>query len=158
ADGLADDRATGHQGLVPGEPEVLPVDLRLGGKGDALVVGCGAVCALEVDPENDLPRSVANSQLAVHFPCVPRHGSDRRRVERDRRVALHLEEVCAAKVGVAGADARIQASGLDLRFDAGELWLLSDDDLASDFPEPAAYLRDHVPDLELDCRERPVNL
>src|SRR5205807_9106562 len=73
AGGLADEDAAGLERHVPGEPEVMAVDLSGGAEADAHVAERGGGATVEVDLEGDgLGRGV-HGQVALGVPrVVPR--------------------------------------------------------------------------------------
>ena len=123
--GLADEQATGLERHVPGEPEVLAVDVGGGAEADALVADRGDVGAVEVDLQGDGPES-CRGRSDRRRPPTSRRGAPRTAggLEGDGRVVLDVEEVSAPQVGVAVGVAGAQAGGVDLHFDVGLLRLL----------------------------------
>src|SRR6266478_813787 len=97
---LADEDAAGLQGDVPGEAEVFAVDLGGRAEADALVAHRGSAAAVEVDLESDGLGRAVHGQVPDNFPGVVAQGLHRGRCERDRGVALDIEEVAALEVRV----------------------------------------------------------
>src|SRR5438552_17695557 len=65
---LADEESAGFESDVPGEAEVLAVDLGGRAEGDALVAHRGAAAAVEVDLQGDGPGRAVHGQAAREFP------------------------------------------------------------------------------------------
>src|SRR5215216_1765973 len=69
-DALAHQHTAGLERLVPREPEVLALDGRLGDEPDALVAPRILGLAAVFDVERDLPRHVADGELAADAVAV----------------------------------------------------------------------------------------
>src|SRR5437879_1547558 len=67
---LADEEAAGFESHVPGEPEVLTVDLGGRAEADALVAHGGGATTVEVDLQGDGPGRAAHGQVAHELPGV----------------------------------------------------------------------------------------
>src|SRR5439155_20003528 len=128
---------------VHGEAEVLAVDL--GGRAEAggLVAHAAGAASVEVDLQGDGHGRAAHGQIAHELPGVAAQWLHGGRCEGDRRVVLHVEEVCALEVGITVVVSRAQADHADLHFDVRLLRLLGDRDPAAHVAEPAADLGDH---------------
>src|SRR5256885_189841 len=109
AGGLADEEAAGLESHVPGEPEVLAVDLGRGAEADALVAHGGDAATVEVDLEGDGLGGAVHGQIADNLPGVVPQRLHARRREADRRVPLDIEEVGAREVRVTVAVSRAHA-------------------------------------------------
>src|SRR5690606_24377979 len=119
-DFVADEHAAALKGLVPVEAEVLAVEraLRLeAGDLDARRVDAGA---LELRPEQHRAGDALDRELSVDRE-VPAVAPDGDAAEGRGRKSLDIEESGAAQVGVASADAGVDAGGLDGHLDAGSL-------------------------------------
>src|SRR5437016_2299767 len=100
AGGLADEDAAGLERHVPGEPEVLAVDLSGGAEADAHVAERGGAATVEVDLEGDGLGRAVHGQIAHELPRVAPRRLHAGRCEGDRRVRLDIEEVAAREVRV----------------------------------------------------------
>src|SRR5690606_17427289 len=148
---LADQYATGLERLVPGEAEVLAVDLGLGREAEDVLaprVGGGAA---ELDVEGDLLGHVPDGEVTDDLELVAGVLGDPLAPEGDLRELVGREEVVAPEVSVAVGDPGVDARGLDDGLDAGLERVLGDDDLALELAEvPADLAHHHVPDDEAD--------
>src|SRR5439155_11700493 len=97
---LADEESAGFQSDVPGEAEVLAVDLGGGAEADALVAHGGGAATVEVDLQGDGPGRAVHGQVTRQFPGVVAQWLHRCRCEGDRGIALDVEEVSALEVGI----------------------------------------------------------
>src|SRR5437763_16969562 len=70
ADGLADEESAGFERHVPGEPEVLAVDVGGCAEADALVAHRGDTATIEVDLQGDGLGGAAHGQVAYELPGV----------------------------------------------------------------------------------------
>src|SRR2546429_3306392 len=68
--GLADEESAGFERHVPGEPEVLAVDLGGRAEPDALVAHGGGAATVEVDLESDGPGGAVHGQISDQLPGV----------------------------------------------------------------------------------------
>src|SRR5207245_9424209 len=116
-DALADEEPAGLERHVPGEPEVLAVDVGGGAEPDTLVAHGGAPAAVEVDLQGDGPAGAAHAQVAHELPGVVAQWPHRGRSEGDRGVVLDVEEVPALEVGIPVVVSTAQAGHADLHFD-----------------------------------------
>src|SRR5438309_906262 len=96
--GLADEESAGFESYVPGEPEVLAVDLGGRAEADALVAHGGGAATVEVDLQGDGPGRAVHGQVARELPGVVAQWLHRGRCESDRGVVLDVEEVSALEV------------------------------------------------------------
>src|SRR2546422_2537045 len=128
---LADEEAAGFESHVPGEPEVLAVDLGGCAEANALVAHGGGAATVEVDLQGDGPGRAVHGQIAHELPGVVAQWPHRGRCEGDRWVVLHVEEVRALEVGITVVVSRAQAGHADLHFDVRVLRLLGDRDPAT---------------------------
>src|SRR5712692_6313950 len=71
---LADEDAAGLQGDVPGQPEVIAVDLRGRAETNALVAHRGSTPAVEVDMEGDGLRGAVHRQVPGNLPALVAQG------------------------------------------------------------------------------------
>src|SRR5947208_11318924 len=83
---LADEESAGFEADVPGEAEVLAVDLGGRAEADALVAHGGGAATVEVDLERDGPGGAVHGQVTRELPGVVAQRLYRCRCERDRRV------------------------------------------------------------------------
>src|SRR5436309_6622068 len=97
---LADEEAAGLESHVPGEPEVLAVDLGGRAEADALVAHRGGAATLEVDLQGDGLGAAVHGQVADKLEGVVAQWLHAGRGEGDRGVLLHVEEVPALEVGI----------------------------------------------------------
>src|SRR5690606_16313155 len=141
----------GLERLVPGEAEVLAVDLGLGREAEDVLaprVGGGAA---ELDVEGDLLGHVPDGEVTDDLELVAGVLGDPLAPEGDLRELVGREEVVAPEVSVAVGDPGVDARGLDDGLDAGLERVLGDDDLALELAEvPADLAHHHVPDDEAD--------
>src|SRR4051794_29727276 len=149
--------------LIPGEPEVAPVDLGIGAKADPLAAP-GVLAGSLIDRvQRDLAGGAPDGQIAADPELVARllgralHPSA---PERDRGVVLHVQEVGRAEVLVPLVRPGIDARGLDLGLDPRTIGIpLVDGDGAGYLAEPPLHRGDHhVLGRELDQRMVGVNL
>src|SRR4029453_6757053 len=101
-DALADQEAAGLQRLVPGDVEVLTVDVARGHEPGAQVAPRVDGHALELDVEGGGPCAVADRQVAHDLEAVPDR-PHRRAAVRHEGEALDVQEVGRAQVLVASA-------------------------------------------------------
>src|SRR5437763_2019573 len=80
---LADEESAGFESDVPGEPEVLAVDVGDGAEADALVAHRGGAATVEVDLQGDGPGGAAHGQVALELPGVVAPRPHRGRCECD---------------------------------------------------------------------------
>src|SRR5207302_8398441 len=83
---LADEESAGFETDVPGEAEVLAVDLGGRAEADALVAHRGAAATVEVDLQGDGPGRAVHGQVAREFPGAVAQWLHRGRCEGDRGV------------------------------------------------------------------------
>src|SRR5438132_10531003 len=95
---LPDEESAGFERHVPGEPEVLAVDVGGCAEADALVAHRGDAATIEVDFQGDGPGSAAHGQIAYERPGVVEQWRHRGRCEGDRGVVVDVEEVRALEV------------------------------------------------------------
>src|SRR4051812_40873362 len=88
---LADENPAGFERDVPGEPEVLAVDLGRRAEADALVAHRGRAATIEIDLQRDGSGRAVHGEIADEFPRVVAQRPDRGRRERDCRVVLDVE-------------------------------------------------------------------
>src|SRR5438270_1448958 len=67
---LADEESTGFESNVPGQAEVLAVDLGGGAEADALVAHRGGAATVEVDLQGDGLGGAVHGQIADELPGV----------------------------------------------------------------------------------------
>src|SRR5437764_11060998 len=67
---LADEESAGFEGHVPGEAEVLAIDLGGGAEADALVAHGGGAATVEVDLQGDGLGDAVHGQVPREFPGV----------------------------------------------------------------------------------------
>src|SRR2546421_3899128 len=91
ADRLANEEAAGFETNVPGEAEVLAVDLGGGAEADALVAHGGGAATVEFDLEGDGPGRSVHGQIAEKLPGVVLQWLHPGRRERHRGVVLDVE-------------------------------------------------------------------
>src|SRR5690349_941562 len=127
---LADQHATGLQRLVPGDAEVLAVDLGGGGEADDLLAPGAHGQALELDVQRHLAGHAADGELAGELEVLALRLGQAGAAEDDLRVLLGFQEVAAAQVVVAVDDARLDACRRHVHLDAGLQRVLGDRDLA----------------------------
>src|SRR5438309_2004483 len=111
---LAHQDAAGLDGHVPGEPEVLAIDLGAGREAGPPVahrIGCPAVV---LDLEADSARDAVDRQITVYEEVSGRFPFDPRALERDLRIALDVEEVGRTQVLVALLVPALDAGGIDV--------------------------------------------
>src|SRR6266571_578760 len=65
---LADEESAAFESDIPGEAEVLAVDLGGGGEADALVTHGGGSATVEVNLQGDGPGRAVHGQVACEFP------------------------------------------------------------------------------------------
>src|SRR5437667_9655312 len=80
---LADEESAGFESDVPGEAEVLAVDLGGRAEADALVAHRGGAATVEVDLQGDGPGGAAHGQVALELPGVVEPRSHGGRCEGD---------------------------------------------------------------------------
>ncbi len=160
-DFVADHHAAAIQRAVPGEAPVLAVNRRAGGRSHVqippLILDClrGAL-----DRERDFLRRPVHRQVADQLELARSAGFDAFRLEGQRRVLLHVEEIRAFQVLVTIFHARVDGGGVDGCLDRGfrrigGIVL----DAAGDLAELAFHVRDHhVADGELRRGVRRVDL
>src|SRR5437899_10714043 len=95
---LADEEPAGFESDIPGQAEVLAVDLGGRAEADALVAHRGGAATVEVDLQGDGPGRAVHGQVAGEFPGVVAQWLHRGRCEGDRGVVLDVEEVRALEV------------------------------------------------------------
>src|SRR6266516_6289245 len=137
---LAHQEAAGLDGHVPGEPEVLAIDLGAGRETGPPVtqrIGCPAVV---LDLEADSARDAVDRPITVHEEVSGRLPFDPRALERDLRIALHVEEVGRTQVLVALLVPALDAGGVDVDLHPRLGRVLGDVDRAPDLREPAPDL------------------
>src|SRR5690606_35138623 len=114
---LADEHAAGLQGDVPGQAEVLTVDLGLRGEAEDVGAERAAPRALELDVEVDRAGHILDRQLTGEHKRVPAVRLDAGAPVREGRVLLDVQEVAALQVRVPLSVAGGDAGGLDGRGD-----------------------------------------
>src|SRR5437763_17116095 len=88
---LADEESAGFESHVPGEAEVLAVDLGGRAEADALVAHRGGAATVEVDLQGDEPGAAVHGQVADKLEGVAAQWLHPGRCEGDRGVVLHVE-------------------------------------------------------------------
>src|SRR4051812_10316646 len=109
---VAHEDSAGLQRLIPGQPEVATVDLRIGGEAHARVPPRIAAASLVGGVERHLARRAADREVADDPEAVAlvRPGAfDPAALEGNRRELLHVQEVGRAQVLVALLDAGVDA-------------------------------------------------
>src|SRR5689334_5961060 len=114
---VAEEPAAGLECLVPGEAELLPVDLPLRLEAHPLTAPRILAAALELGVERDFLRLIADREIADQLELAIDVALDALARERHRRKALDVEEVWRAEVPVALLGARVDARGRDLDLD-----------------------------------------
>src|SRR5438105_14806970 len=89
---LADEESAGFESNVPGQAEVLAVDLGGRAEADALIAHGGGAATIEVDLEGDGLAGAVHGEIADDLPGVIAQGLHADRREGDRRVVLDVEE------------------------------------------------------------------
>src|SRR5690606_24382162 len=162
-DVVTDEDAARLERLVPAQAPVPAVDL--GGRGEARALAAPRILAhsLEDRVERDLHGRVADGEVADDAEAralLVKRTLNALAAERDRRVALHIEEVLRTQVLVPILDAGVDARRVDLDFGRRVFRrVLVHRDGAAERLEAAAHRREHhVLDRELDARVRGVDL
>src|SRR6267142_2035543 len=106
---VADGHTAGLEQLVPGEPEVLAVDLRRGTVAGALAAPRILPAAFLRHGQRHFLLDVLNREVARHLQPVP-VGDDLRASEAESREPVRIEEVGGAQVRVS-----LILSGIDAR-------------------------------------------
>ena len=110
---VADGDVAAAERHVELDAEVAARDLADGLEADAVVAPRIDLRAADLGEELDLVRDVLDREVAGDLQRVLVDRLDRRRLERDLRVALDVEEVGAAQVLVAAGLVRVDRCGLD---------------------------------------------
>src|SRR5438309_7615594 len=125
---LADEESAGFETDVPGEAEVLAVDLGGRAEADALVAHRGGTATVELDLERDGLGGAVHGQIADELPGVVAQWLHAGRRERGRGVVLDVEEVRVLEVSVTVVVSRAHAGHADLHFAVRVFRLLGDGD------------------------------
>src|SRR6266511_2311190 len=156
---LADQDASTLERGVPGQAEVLTVELGVGREAGALVTERALRPAVVLDLERHRPGDAVDGEVARDEEVLRRAPLDPRAAECELRVALDVEEVGRAQVRVPLLVAALDAGCVDLDLDPRAQRVVGDVDVALDAGELAPHLAHHeMAGNELDGRVDRVEL
>jgi hypothetical protein len=113
-DPVAHEHAARLERLIPGEPEVAPVDRGRGAEAKAITTPWVTSATFIGRVENDFASDIANRQIADNAIAAITKAFHATAPERHRRVLLYFEEVRRSQVRVPLLRARVDRGGVDL--------------------------------------------